>query len=281
MITIFDIAKLSELLKDFYRITHIRITAFDTQLNELVSYPAAVAPYCRVIRSTARGYSACIDCDEKACTYSAQMKDTYVYRCHAGLTEAVTPLFVGETLVGYLLFGHVFSYANKELGIRTILDCCESLRINERLLIDELQQAVTHSEEYIKSAAQILRAVASYLMLERMASPQYDPAALKLDELLSSRFTEALSVSEICRELKIGKTQLYALSNELYHCGISRHIRDLRITYAKELLTTKPDYRIAAISERCGFSNYNYFITTFTRETGVAPGAYRKAHQNR
>ena len=48
MISIFDLEKLRGLLKDFYAISHIRITVFDENRNELVSYPEKVAPYCAV-----------------------------------------------------------------------------------------------------------------------------------------------------------------------------------------------------------------------------------------
>ncbi len=40
MISSFNITKLTALLKDFYTITDIRITVFDTDFQEIVSYPA-------------------------------------------------------------------------------------------------------------------------------------------------------------------------------------------------------------------------------------------------
>ena len=52
MISVFDLEKLRGILKDFYEISHIRITVFDENRNELVSYPTAVAPYCAVIRGS-------------------------------------------------------------------------------------------------------------------------------------------------------------------------------------------------------------------------------------
>ena len=108
MISVFDLEKLRELLKDFYAIARIRITVFDDSLRELVAYPDEVAPYCTLIRSSAEGLKACMDCDRLACRTAAEKKRTDVYRCHAGLAEAVTPLYEGDILIGFLLFGHVF-----------------------------------------------------------------------------------------------------------------------------------------------------------------------------
>ena len=39
MISAFDIGKLRDLLRDFHEITKIRITVFDENMTELVSYP--------------------------------------------------------------------------------------------------------------------------------------------------------------------------------------------------------------------------------------------------
>ncbi len=52
MISAFNTIKLRHLLKDFYQITHIRITVFDENRTEIVSYPDQIAPFCQIVRST-------------------------------------------------------------------------------------------------------------------------------------------------------------------------------------------------------------------------------------
>lgn len=92
MISVFDAEKLQKLLKDFYAITGIRITVFNENMQELVAYPKQVAPYCALIRESDEGLAACMDCDRQSCRVAAKKKKTHIYRCHAGFTEAVTPL---------------------------------------------------------------------------------------------------------------------------------------------------------------------------------------------
>ena len=276
MISIFDLGELRGLLKDFYALSHIRITVFDENLTELVSYPEKVAPYCAVIRGTSRGFDACMACDREACERAAKKHSTHIYRCHAGLTEAVTPLYVGDVLVGYLLFGHVFSYPSHEEGWTIIQKRCEGYHVNERMLREAIISANIIEELYIRSAAHILHAVASYLILERMATLKEDLLSVRLDTYLSAHYTEKLNAVMVAEHLGIGKTQLYELSQQLYGCGIAEHIRDLRMEKAKELLRKNKDLPLSEIAARCGYSEYNYFITVFSRETGCAPGAYRK-----
>lgn len=276
MISIFDLEKLLGLLMDFYAISHIRITVFDENLNELVSYPEKVAPYCAVIRGTSKGFDACMACDREACQRAAKKHSTHIYRCHAGLTEAVTPLYVGDVLVGYLLFGHVFSYPSHEEGWTVIGKRCENYHVNDRMLKEAIFSADIIDETYIRSAAQILHAVASFLILERMATLKEDLLAVRLDAYLSAHYTEKLNAVMIADYLGIGKTQLYELSQQLYGCGVAEKIRSLRMEKAKELLSGKEELPLSEVAALCGFHDYNYFITVFSREVGCSPNMWRR-----
>ena len=276
MISAFDIEKLRKLLKDFYQVSQIRITVFDENMSELVAYPEQVAPYCTVIRDSAKGLLACQTCDRKGCQAAAQKKKTHIYRCHAGLTEAVTPLYMGDVLIGYLLFGHVFPYQSREEGMTAIFSNCEGYGIDQENLREAIHQAIPLSEEYVRSAAHILHAVASYLILERMATLKEDMLEVRLDTYISAHYTESMNASTLAEKLGIGKTQLYALTKKLYQQGLAAHIRALRMEKAKALLQAQPEIPLAEIAWQCGFLDYNYFFTVFKREVGCTPAVWRE-----
>ena len=276
MISVFDLNKLRSVLKDFYQISRIRITVFDENLQELCAYPESIPAFCKIIRSCETGKSACARCDKAACEKAARERKTQIYRCHAGLTEAVTPLIVHDVLVGYLFFGHVFAYSDYESGWEEIQRCCHSLPLDRKALRAACMERPRIEYDYVLSATQILLAVASYLVMERMATLQTDPLAVQIDEYLSEHFTERLRAPDLCQHFRIGKTQLYKLSRQLYGCGISTHVRDMRVKLAKELLTERPDLSLADIAVQCGYRDYNYFINVFTQAAGISPGAFRR-----
>ncbi len=276
MVSAFDTEKLYSLLADFYRITDIRITVFDSDGNELISYPEVCPPFCQLIRSTEQGRRACAECDKTACAVAATQHSTYIYTCHAGLTEAIMPLWVGNALVGFLLFGHIFSYDTPEQGLEHIKGLCADYPLEPSLLRDSLTSCSQANREYIHSAAHILHATASYLVLERMATLKGDSPSERLDSYLDRNFTEPLTVAAVCKELKLGRSQLYKLSSKLYGCGVAEHIRELRLNKAKQLLGELPHMKITEIASACGFSDYNYFISVFSKCVGCSPNAYRK-----
>ena len=272
----FDFVKLSAMLRDFYNLTHIRITVFDESLREIASYPQAIAPICRFIRENPGAEAACHRCDRQACERARELRAPYVYRCHAGLTEAVSPVFVGDIIVAYAAFGHLFCYPDRDAGRAAILDACRPYALDSAglgRLIDELPGM---EEDYILSAAHILDAVASYLYFDRMVTLKQQTLQVQIDAYISENF--GIDAQDICRRFHIGRTALYEFSRRNYGMGIAQHIRRLRIEHAKRLLLTRPELNITQIAEACGYADYNYFITVFSRLTGTSPRRFRARH---
>lgn len=276
MISTFDLNKLNALLKDFYTLTKIRITVFDDTFRELAAYPEQIAPFCRIIRTDEAAKKECMNCDRHACETASGRRAPYTYRCHAGLTESIAPLYLGNIVIGYLLFGHVFSYPTHEEGWESIRELCGSYHLD----MDALKAAVWERPlipgEYITSASHILKAVASYLCLERMVTLHQKELPVQIDEYLSEHFTEDINANHICEQFHIGRTYLYEIAKQNYGIGIAEHIRNLRIEKAKSLLSEHPKMRIRDIATECGFDDYNYFITVFKRIVGQPPKQFRQ-----
>ena len=271
----FDLVKLNALLRDFYRLTHVRITVYDDTIQEITAYPRRVPPICRYIRTNPEAEAACHACDGRACRESRRLRAPYIYKCHAGLTEAVTPVFMGNVVIAYLSFGHLFSYPSLEEGRKSIRSCCSGYDLDGETLDDYISELHETSEAFILSAANILEAVASFLCLDHMISLKQKAVQFQVDEYISEHFTEDINVDSLCMRFGIGRTALYEFARQNYGMGVAQHIRALRIAHAKKLLIERPDMKISEVAEACGFKDYNYFITVFGKTVGVAPRQYR------
>lgn len=276
MISSFDLEKLKKLLKDFYTITKIRITVFNDSFQEIVAYPENRAEFCRILRQDPSACEACVQSDRIACATAARRRSTYIYQCHGGLTEAITPIYMGNIPIGYLFFGHVFSYPDYDSGFARIRECCQSYQVNMKQLLEACRRQPLITGDFIRSASHIMQAVASYLCMERMVSLRQEDLPLQIDEYIQGHLFEELGVPILCSHFHIGKTQLYEISRQNYGCGIAEHIRNLRIDRARQLLLEQPELRVSDVADLCGFSDYNYFITAFRKNTGLSPGKYQK-----
>ncbi len=276
MISTFNLRKLNDLLKDFYTLTQIRITVFNDTFRELTAYPEHIAPFCQIIRTSPEALNACLCCDKNACEQASRQHAPYTYCCHAGLTKCIVPIYLGNIVIGYLFFGHVFSYPTHEEGWKSIRERCLPYGLDMDALRDALYQQPVISEEYISSASHIMRSVAAYLCMERMVSLHQKELPVQIDDYITSHYTENISVRTICDHFQIGRTLLYEISEQNYGIGIAEHIRNLRIEKAKILLAEHPELRISEIAVACGFDDYNYFITVFKRLVGKPPRQFRQ-----
>lgn len=276
MISIYNLTKLHSLLQDFYNITKIRITVFDDNFKEIAAYPNELPTFCKLIRSNSIGLNKCIECDNNACLTVKHSKNLYTYRCHAGLTESILPITMGNIVIGYLFFGHVFSYTTFKEGIEHVKYCCKDLNIDLKILESACNKQTITSMDYIISSSHIMETVASYLCLERIMSFKQTDISIKIDEYIHENIDKEINVSSIASNFKIGKTKLYKLAKENYGVGIAEQIRILRIEKAKTLLLENT-LTLAEISSQCGFCDYNYFISVFKREVGVSPKKFYKS----
>lgn len=277
MISSFNLTKLNSLLKDFYHMTGIRITVFDDTFHELAAYPEQIADFCQVIRTDETAAAQCHLCDNRACEIASRRREPYTYQCHAGLTESIAPIIMGNIVIGYLLFGHVFSYHSQEEGWKRIQECCMNYRIDMQTLKMFSKRLPYATEAYIASASHIMQAVAVYLCMERMVSLHQQELPVQIDAYIQTHFTEKLDAMGIARHFGIGKTRLYEIAQQSYGMGIAEHIRNLRIEKARYLLEQQPALPLAEIASECGFHDYNYFITVFKRIVGVPPRVYAGA----
>lgn len=277
MISSFNLVKLNSLLKDFYNMSGIRITVFDDTFHELAACPEQIADFCQIIRSDEDAAEKCHLCDARACEIAARRRALYTYQCHAGLTESITPIITGNIIIGYLFFGHVFSYPSHEDGWKQIERCCKNYHVDMQALKAASMRQPIVAKDHISSASRIMQAVAEYLCMERMVSLRRQELPVQIDEYIQSHYTQEMDAVQLAKHFGIGKTQLYEISQQNYGMGIAAHIRNLRIEKAKRLLTEQDGLSLAEIASECGFQDYNYFITVFKRMVGLPPKAYAKA----
>lgn len=275
----FDTEKLKGLIKDFYTITQMRITVFDADFNELIAYPEERAAICRYVRGNSpRADATCKECDKQACLAAARSLSPYIYKCHLGLTEIISPILFDGTVIGYLFFAHIFAFDSREKGVAALTAACLRFsNINAKDVEKLTAEMPIFDKNYTLAASRLLSTVASYLYFERASYIKSEDVTLKIDEYISDNLTDNLTVKALSKLFGIGKTRLYLLTRELYREGLAKHVKNLRLEKAKKLLLENSDLSLSDVAERSGLGDYNYFIAQFKARYGVTPKRYAKS----
>ncbi len=279
MASAFNIPELEKLLRNFYRIAKIRIVVFDENFEEITAYPRRLPTFCTVIRTAEAGRENCLRCDKAACLYvSERRQQVYTYQCHAGLKESIVPIVLDKAVIGYLIFGHIAPCEDIESGWEIIREHCRDYPIDMGLLESAFADRRYFSDDYIDSAAQIMKVIASYVCISHMAVLKRDSLPLQIDRYLQSHLEADLDCAALCERFELSRTKLYQLSLENFGTGITDYIRDLRLKKARELLETT-NMPVREVAARVGIGDYNYFTKLFKNVTGLTPRDYRKSFE--
>ncbi len=271
----FNIEKLEKLLKSFYILTHVRIVIYDNNFNEIVSYPQNDCDFCRHIRIDKLGEIKCHQSNLEAFKRCYQSEDLYVYKCHAGLVEAMIHLRIKDIIVGYIMFGQISDIEDDDL--RFINLCKENVYDkNDEKIKKYIQKIEFLSEEELQASSTILLSLAKYAVSERLVSVRKEKFTYDLEQYLEEHISDnEIRISDLSKYLSMSRTNLYNAAEKYLGMGIARYIKLYRIEKAKTLLI-ESDESITEIAYKVGFNDYNYFCRVFKSEVGKSAKKFKE-----
>ena len=276
---LFNNEELLRLINNLYILTGIRANIYDFSGRDICLTDDHI-PFCAKINACSEGHERCLACDAQAVHHCDGKDSTYFYRCHAGICEAIIPIFSNGMPVAYLAFGqHLDSSPLEEQWERTLatLDWYSG---DIELLKKDFFSFRQYTPEEITACADILKALASYIHLAGMIQTTEYTDLQRLEIYLDRHYMDKLSLSSISSELGISRTKLCTLAKRLSGgMTLSQMIAERRVSAAK-LLLTRTDKPIAVVAESVGITDYNYFTKIFRSVAGVTPSAFRKKYRH-
>lgn len=272
---LFDNNKLLQLIANLYTLTGIRANVFDLSGRDLC-LDAEGMPFCRLLQAAPGGYARCVECDRKAVAHCGNQEDAYFYRCHAGICEAVLPIFSNGRPLAYLLFGQFLDSTSRQIQWESSLQKLDWYPGPLEELHTAFHSFHQYSEQEIQAYLEILKALKSYIYLSGMIYSAEYTNEQQLELYLDQHYMEKLSLASISRDLNIGRTKLCALAKSVSGGHTLTYLITQRRIQAAKSLLIQSNAQISAVGEAVGISDYNYFSKVFRAATGMTPSAFRK-----
>lgn len=163
-------------------------------------------------------------------------------------------------------------YADPETLVGEVSACLEETASSLSRLCpvpepEETLRDLSHLEEYVRAVMEDFR-----VFYDQSSGSSRHVAMVK--ELILSRLSSPLSLSELADQLHLSESYLSRIFKEECGVGIHGYISSLRVERAASLLekTTLPLQKIAM---NVGFSSSDHFSRVFKRSKGVSPSEYR------
>lgn len=273
----FNKADLEELMRSFYHISGIRLVLFDSDFKKLIAYPEADCDFCRLLKSNLKTKRRCAYADKRSFEKSKQANGLIIYKCHAGLVEAVTPMHENGETIGYLMLGQITDCADRRVLSETIINRTAGCNFSVSEIEKRLKSVKHKSEDEIAAAAKIMEACTGYILFKELIRAKNSRLIEEAKQLLEDNLSSELDIAALCDKLSIGRTKLYEIFKAETGMGVAAYFNRRRLHRAKKLLKTT-EMSVASIADAVGFSDYNYFSRVFKKQYGKSPRFYRKKY---
>lgn len=261
------------LIKAFYNLTGIKIAIYDNNFKEVLSYPEENSPFCKMLERDPSLLKKCDDCTANLCHKCDVQKKTIVYKCHAGLTEVISPIELDGVIIGYVIYGQITNEKDREKFIAEVKENCKDYGLCEKEIEESLEKIKYFSDSKIEDTLEIINALTLYIVYKGFVYLSDSPLGMKISDYIDKNLANDLSVSALCSEFAISKAKLYSETRIYMPEGIAKYIRKRRIQAAEENIRKNPDKPLWRVAEECGFDDYNYFLRVFRTETGKSAKA--------
>lgn len=272
---LFDQKQLLRLVTNLHALTGIAANILDPQgrdINLFEGHP----PFCRAINALPEGHNRCVSCDAWMVRHYSETGGFQLYRCHAGICEAVMPLYDKKHPLAYLIFGCYLDDSPMEEQwehSRALLDWYPGGAEALKAAFFQFRQ---YTADELKAYMELLEALADYIQLKGMISTAERTDLQKLELYLDRHYMEKLSLASVSAQLHIGRTKLCRLAKELSGGHTLTHLIAQRRIEAAKTLLLQSDASISTVAETVGISDYNYFSRVFRASVGMTPRAFRE-----
>ena len=258
--------EIAALLRALYEASGFRLSLHDATTREIAAYPAVPSLFCSAVHACALRPS-CVECDAAAFAEAKKAGRIYVYRCHMGLYEAISPIYQDGALQGFLMMGQVLGEGDSERE-RVMAGL-----LRHGLSRTEAEAAVAEipvcSRATIEAFGRIMTACAGYIALSNLLRANGESPAEAARAYIENHYNEHVTIDTLCRRFHCCRATMTATYKKKYGETVTESLSRIRLSHAKEMIAEGRS--VTETAAACGFADPSYFSKCFRRAFGHSP----------
>lgn len=256
---------------------NIRILFFDAA-GEMLSVgqnrPDSV--YCRLMRRHLYGQQTCFAQDETRRQEAAAKRSLVCYQCHAGLMEAIMPIYHQNQLLGTVFIGQFRSSQQISPWVKRDADTHDVGNSVE----EAFHELPFVPQERIDHILGLFNILVEYIIGQRMISLGADSLVGQLLQLMQQHTGTSLTLQQAATAVGKSPSTVSHLFKKHFGQSFKQAFLSTKLTRAEELLRSGRGLSIAQVAEAVGYSDPLYFSRLYKRHRGMTPSMARPAVNN-
>ena len=270
-----DYDKLAELLEDFYRLTNMRITFWDSIGQRFIlGCSDSCSDFCQSLQKVPEVLRECKRREDDAMQAAARQQDRlHCFHCHAGMNEFIYPVVFDHALLGYFMFGQVriVDMPDDKSARFTLYG---EYFLNEAEMEQKYNAFPCVTRASMESAGRMLGALASYAHLNGLMKMKNVTLSDRIRDYIRDHFKEPITVDSACQQFHISRSTLSHTIKEEQDTTFVDLLNAYRIEHVKSCLIGGES--IADAAYLSGFNSENYMARVFKNSEGISPSEYRQ-----
>ena len=231
----------------------------------------SVSPYCALVQRYLYGADRCTLTDEVRCRECAAKRRIMDYRCHAGIEEAVAPIFVASQLAGYAMIGQFRSTAQPEAAV---VNAARKVGIAADLLA-AFRQLPYYDAARKHHLLGLFATLVDYIITKEIVAVRGERIITRVMAYIEQHIGEPIRLPDAAKAVgRSGSAISHAFQVHLGR-SFSQVVIDAKLNRAEEYLRQAPELSIGEIADRLGYADPLYFSRLYRKYRGLPPSAYR------
>lgn len=233
--------------------------------------------FCRIIQTRIFGYDRCIRVDAVNMNESARRKGMVCYRCHAGIQEAVTPIYVEDQLAGFAMIGQFRT--SRKISAR-VKKACPSPAI-----YDKLETAFNQLPYYppgkLRDVLGMFSMLVDYIVTKELVTVHGDRIRSRIDAFISANLHRPVTLAEVAKHAGKSCSTISHFFQQKLNKSFKRHLLEKKLEKAEEYFHMNPEMSIEEVAEKVGFHDQFYFSRLYRKYRGMPPSEYRRTFRGK
>lgn len=233
--------------------------------------------FCRIIQNCIFDPGCCRAEDLSKMQESIKAKRLICYRCHAGIQEAVAPIFVENQLAGFAMIGQFRTAKSIKASVRK---AC-----TDRKLYAKLETAFRKLPYYppqkLQDVLGMFSMLVDHIVAKELVSIHGDRVISRINSFIDANLHRNITLTETARHAGKSCSTVSHLFRKKLSMSFKQHLLNKKIEKAEEYFRVNPEMTIEEVAAKTGFDDQFYFSRLYKKYRKITPSEYRHSFRSK
>ena len=265
--------EVQRLIDSFAYCFKVRFTVFSIDGEDaLIGYPYVLSDYCLLIRKSLGEEKSCIKQNNHACNRCEQNRKLLLYRCHAGLNEAVMPIVCGTDTVGYAMIGQ---FRMQEKITEDIYIKWRKKQFDPEILEQTFSKLPLFDEPMVSNMLHLFSMLVQFIVSHEYVNATPLGLAERVNRYLEKHIMEQMSLRDVAKAMYCSTSTISHTIKKSFGMSFKRFFILKRIARFENQIRKDSAQSIAQAAEKAGYDDPLYFSRIYKQVRKSTPKEFR------